>query len=132
MESIGEQQFERMALGAHAAFSEMPEGLGASYRAALEIAQRCTSKLFEHAQSNLASLFEYLGQASRAGSPPDVASVTARFCQVQTETFVRQMNEIVATAQKATIAKMGSSKPTAMGAPTATIAKMDAPKTARR
>jgi hypothetical protein len=132
MESIGEQQFERMAMGAGVAFSSMHEGLGHSYRAALEIAQRCTSKLFEHAQSNLASLSEYLEQVSRAGSPSDVGSVTARFCQVQTETLVHQMSEIVATAQKSTISQTASSTPAAIGTPTATIAKMDAPKTARR
>jgi hypothetical protein len=134
MESIGEQQFERMAMGAGAVFSAMPESLGASYHAGLEIAQKCTSKLFEHAQSNLASLFEYLEQASRAGSPSDVAGVTARFLQTQTETLFRQMNEIVATAQKATITKLDASQPTAsrMDATKTAIAKMDAPKSVRR
>ena len=110
MESIGEQQLERVALNPGATFAEVPEDLGASYRAALVIAQKCTSKLFEHARSNLASLFAYLEQVSKAGSPPDVASVTARFCQTQTETLLRQMSEIVATAQKATISKMDHPK----------------------
>jgi hypothetical protein len=110
MESIGELQVERAAVTAASAISGPTEGLSARYRSGVEIGQKCTSKLFEFAQSNLTSVFEYLEHASKAGSPTDLVSVTGRFCQSQTETFYRQMNEIVTTAQKAAILQMDGPK----------------------
>jgi hypothetical protein len=106
MESVGEQQIERMALAAGSAIASPIEGFSTSYLVGLEIAQKNMSKLFDFARSNLASLFKYSEIAAKARSPSEFGAATGHFCQTQAETFFRQMNEMVATTQNAAIAEM--------------------------
>jgi hypothetical protein len=94
MQSIGDVQLEQTAVGAASAMLGSPEGFGNSYRAALDVACKCTSKLFEIAQSNLTSLFEYSLAAAQAPTLADFTQVTGNYWRTQTEAYFRQLNDI--------------------------------------
>ncbi len=103
MQSIGDVQLEQTAVGAASAMLGSPEGFRNRYRAGLDITHKCASKLFEIAQSNLTSLFEYTLAAAQAPTLADFTQVTGNYWRTQSEAYFRQLNDIVAIAQKAAV-----------------------------
>jgi phasin len=94
------ESFERMS----AATAEATAQIKDSYSTALKGAQDYNTKLFEFAQNNTKAAIEFVQKLSGVKSPTDFIELSTDHSRKQFETLTEQTKELVALAQKVTLA----------------------------